>query len=401
MTWDAASLLDALRRHSNILLYGPPASGKTHLMQEVARRFLDEQGEDQTETLAVDTTAEEEPFTTMAAPKVMVRWVTFHQSYSYEDFILGLRPKVGAAGPMALRPVAGVLLELAAHALKGGEALLLIDEVNRGNASRIFGEFITLLERDKRLGDAGVPTDTTVHVQLPYLQPGQNLDVPLGNGVQVSLPGRFAMPMGVYTLASMNSVDRSIAPLDVALRRRFHLIELRSTTEDLASAAGLSDPAMEDPGIDDADHYRLLAVRLMGHLNRGIALYLGHDVELGAWYLSPLRDCSTAEEARQALSTMWWFSLFPQLEEMFQGQSEQLVQLLALTASTPVRVVEPTAEERRTGGLAFLRRSDSSQGATLSFLRRLLGLDVSGAESGEAAEEADFAEDGPQEAESQ
>lgn len=382
-------VLDALREQTNVLLYGPPATGKTHLMQEVARRFIDEGGGGGQGGLLIDTTQERLPFAEGAASRVAVRWVTFHQSYSYEDFVLGLRPVPQATGPLQLEPVPGVLLHLAANALAGGDSLLLIDEVNRGNASRIFGEFITLLEPEKRLTQDGNESPMTVRVNLPYLGDQGSLPVDV-NGLQVTLTASFALPARVYTLATMNSVDKTIAPLDVALRRRFHLMELRSEEADYMRAAGVAYRGGGYPGADDVDHYRLLAVRLLQRLNDGVASFLGPHVELGAWYLRPLsRDGLDPASAQVVLWDLWWNALVPQLEELFEAQQEALGYVLSLGSDTPLRLISPSQDEVQLGALPYVRRAHSSVQQLIDYLRGLADMSAMG--SGHGATPADSA----------
>src|SRR5207247_9261393 len=148
----------------------------------------------------------------------------------------------------------GLLLQLAAFARQPGcAALLAIDEINRGNVSRIFGEFITLLEPDKRLLKDGNVGERTVQVTLPYLRPGQPVLLDLG-GKEVPIVREFTLPRSLYTLASMNSVDKSVAPLDTALRRRFHVIELPADEDSVADMWQVPVPteglAMPDPCTD-------------------------------------------------------------------------------------------------------------------------------------------------------
>lgn len=93
----AHDVITALKEHKNVLLYGPPGTGKSHLMNEVARLFAADENESSA-TVSIDTSSEEMPFVEHEEPRAVVRWVTFHQSYAYEDFVIGLRPTLGDKG---------------------------------------------------------------------------------------------------------------------------------------------------------------------------------------------------------------------------------------------------------------------------------------------------------------
>jgi 5-methylcytosine-specific restriction protein B len=258
-------ILQRLRDHYNVLLYGPPATGKTHLMQEVIKSFSG---------LKIDT-AEVNSGIVGGHANTLVGWVTFHQSYSYEEFLISLRPESGSDRLLNLVPVPGLLLELAEFARQpGNSSLLVIDEINRGNVSRIFGEFITLMEPAKRLAEDGSKTAETVEVRLPYLRPGEDAKVTVAeNERTVTTP--FSMPRRLYCLASMNSVDKSVAPLDAALRRRFNIVSLHPDLEGFAQKLGITLPAegqpfiLKDP-VSEAGEVKQLAIVLLRVLNRYI-----------------------------------------------------------------------------------------------------------------------------------
>ena len=180
----------------NAILYGAPGTGKTYATAEYAVAIIENraiQEEDREKLMDKYRDLQK---------KGRITFTTFHQSYGYEDFIQGLRPE-NRDGVMVFKSVDGVFKRIADKALKDNENnyVIIIDEINRANMSKVLGELITLIEEDKRWGEE--------------------------NGLSVTLPSGepFAVPNNLYILGTMNSADKSISIIDVALRRRFEFIE--------------------------------------------------------------------------------------------------------------------------------------------------------------------------------
>ena len=369
-------ILALLEEHTNVLLYGPPGTGKSYLMKQVENLFkARHDGSSSGEKFFIDTGAEREAINSVPTPASHSRWVTFHQGYSYEDFIVGLRPVPshgdGTSGSvLSLEAKAGALLELAAYA-RESRGLMLIDEINRGNASRIFGEFITLMEADKRLGEDGTLLETTVTVTLPYLAHGQNMKVDDG----VEIEREFQMPHNVYTLASMNSVDKSVAPIDAAIRRRFYVCQLKPSDSDWESVAGVAGAK---------NSVAEIAVKVMKKVNRGIGLYLGPDYMLGQYYLTakPKLGQLDEEDAKRRFVSIWRHKVIPQLLEFFHSRPSVCMSILELNDlgnDSGLAAVNPTDEEANEGASAFVlnEAAEKSDDAIYSYLVDFAATSVS------------------------
>lgn len=225
--------------------------------------------------------------------------VTFHQSYSYEDFVEGIRPKASAeeTGALAYEVTPGIFRRICARASANPENtyVLLIDEINRGNIAKIFGEIITLVEDDKRSGENNALTAT-----LPYS--GDNLSVP-GN---------------LYLIGTMNTADRSIALLDVALRRRFAFMEV------------MPDPDLfGDVSVESEESGAIVHLgNLLRSLNTKIVESLGRNYQIGHSYFWKVSQVPQ-EQRLAALEFAWNYQVLPLLEEYFHSQRNRLMDLLA------------------------------------------------------------------------
>lgn len=336
-------ILDSWGAGRNVLLYGPPATGKTRLISELFQ-LLKSSPENHSGIL-LDPSDMEAPFSrpekeiTIPRP-VKVVWTTFHQSYGYEDFVLGLRPDISTNGTR-LQPWAGVFLDAALElrdpSSRYKSVVIFIDEINRGNAARIFGEFMTFLDFDYREGGR-------VALPLPLRQltfkDGKSEKICRPSGNEAEIPENFTFPKHIYIVSTMNSVDRAAIPIDSALARRFDRIEMRPNLDLLAQHWGLDKRAINIPTESNWETLSpfVTGYLLLDRLNVAIASDLGAEFELGHGLLtSMIADRTTVGEALQpveendawmSLASAWDDVLFPQLEDRYSGRPEQLIELL-------------------------------------------------------------------------
>jgi MoxR-like ATPase len=221
------SMITTLRRKKNIVLEGPPGVGKTFIGTRLARTLIGHGG--------------------MRNMSI----VQFHQSYSYEDFVQGFRPI--KTGGFELR--SGPFLSLARDAVRAPHQrfVLLIDEINRGNLSRILGELLMLIEHDKR---------TPQHaVTLAYSHVGDT----------------FFVPDNLYVIGMMNTADRSLAMVDYALRRRFSFFRIRPAFNDRFRELLLSNGATDEFVNELTTRVTRLNDRIRDDRNLGPGFEIGHS----------------------------------------------------------------------------------------------------------------------------
>jgi 5-methylcytosine-specific restriction protein B len=239
--------LEILRTRRQLVLYGPPGTGKTFVASALASHCV-------------------------GKLKAAYTIVQFHPSYTYEDFFEGFRPVVrDGVASYELRP--GPLRRIASDAENNpGQAyVLVVDEINRANIAKVFGELYYLLEY----------RDETIALQYRESE-------------------EFSLPRNVYIIATMNTVDRSIALVDAAIRRRFAFAELHPSEEPVL---GLLDRSGRTEG-----------ARLLRALNSAIGENR-RDLHVGPSYLMGPEAATPA-----GLSRIWRYDILPLLEEQFYGE---------------------------------------------------------------------------------
>lgn len=212
-------------------------------------------------------------------------FVTFHPSYAYEDFVEGFRPVEGKGDGLTLRLEDGIFKRVcrAAQANPTKPYLILIDEINRANVAKVLGELITLVEKDKR---------------------GLSLTLPQSKEL-------FSVPPNVYLLGTMNTADRSIKPLDHALRRRFAFIEL------MPEAAMLS--GYEVGKLDLGD--------LLEELNRRISAREGREKQIGhSFFLKGGKVVTDPDDFFRCFTQ----EILPQLQEYCYDEYRALAEYLGV-----------------------------------------------------------------------
>lgn len=213
--------------------------------------------------------------------------VTFHQSYSYEDFVEGLRAEVDEDGVLNYRVVSGVFKKLCMRAFANPTErfALFIDEINRGNISNIFGELISLIEVDKRTS----PEVEGLEVQLPY------------SG------DKFSVPSNIDIYGTMNTSDHSLTSIDIALRRRFEFFEMMPDYQLL----------------QDIEIYGKNIAEVLGVINQRIEVLLGRDFVIGHSYFIPLKELDE-EKREKRLGEIFEYQIIPLLQEYFYQDWERI-----------------------------------------------------------------------------
>ena len=265
------SILAQLERKQNLILQGPPGTGKTFLAKKLAYALMGEQAD---ERIANEH---------------------FHQSYAYEDFVGGYRPGLNAQEQLVFRARDGAFLRFCKKAREMPEKkfVMLIDEINRGNLSRVFGELLMLIESDKR------SSEHAVELQYPIEE------APVEGG-------RFFVPPNVYIIGTMNLADKSLTGMNVAMRRRFAFADLQPQFK----SPGFTKWAAEN-GMPDGLLRQIVA--RVGALNKEIAedSSLDRQYAVGHSFFCqlPVSQSLTAEDWEAWYRDIVEFEIRPLLEE--------------------------------------------------------------------------------------
>ena len=280
----------------NIILYGPPGTGKTYNTAIYAVAICD--GKELTEL--TDYNSVMERYRELIQEK-RIDFTTFHQSYSYEEFIEGIKPELdNSSDKLEYTIESGVFKRFCEEAEKleiqstenSKPYVFIIDEINRGNMSKIFGELITLIESTKRKG-----AHEAIQARLPY-------------SGEV-----FSVPKNVYIIGTMNTADRSIALMDTALRRRFRFIEMMPKVDVLRSI-GADKVKVDSKEIDVSI--------MLEKINERIEYLFDREHTIGHAFFTSLKDDPSIDN----LASIFEKSVIPLLQEYFYEDYSKIQMIL-------------------------------------------------------------------------
>lgn len=282
MSYDTTEIKKLLEENKQIILTGAPGTGKTFLSRQIAEELVKKElGKGNNEDLTEDERKE------------YIHFCQFHPSYDYTDFVEGLRPKKLGDNSIGFERKDGIFKEFCKKAINEPDKkfVFMIDEINRGDISKIFGELFYAIDPGYR-GEKG-KTDTQYQNLLK-----DNNDDPYKDG--------FYVPDNVYIIGTMNDIDRSVESMDFAIRRRFIWYPINpEDTQDAILEKTLN--------ADDA-------ISLMKVINKKIKSIdgLGEAFQLGASYFKA-KEREGEEKTEVNLEYVWEYRVKPLLKEYLRG----------------------------------------------------------------------------------
>lgn len=298
-------LLELVNNHQyQIVLTGAPGTGKTHAAMELARAYYGDSKDD-------------------AFSKDHQELVQFHPSYDYTDFVEGLRPVENVEGEMVFRKVDGTFKAFCRRAAgKPGELyFFIIDEINRADLSKVFGELMFGLERDKRGKDNPFKTQ---YVNLPTCdEKGKPLDDDV-------FKGGFFIPENVVVIGTMNDIDRSVESIDFALRRRFVWHEVKVTEEMLKGALRV---ILKKPDLADNVAHRVDAFN-QKLKEKGEKYGINESYFISWGYFTDIPN-DKSKSFKYIMEWVWEYRVGPLIQEYFRGYKVEFLGELETAWKTP------------------------------------------------------------------
>lgn len=256
-------IVSVLKRKKNIILRGVPGVGKTYCIKTIIKGSFDNLMEDS------------------------IEMIQFHQSYSYEEFMEGLRPQM--SGGFEIEK--GIFYDISIRARDNPEIdyFLIIDEINRGNLSKIFGELLLLIENDKR---------EDYSVRLPYSKE------------------EFTVPSNLYIIGTMNTADRSLTLVDYALRRRFSFLTLEP-----AFGTNKFNSYLENEMHLNSEQINRINTKMI-EINSIIGDSLGNDFRIGhSYFISSKEDMGNFDDWYNEIIK---YEIMPILEEYYYDDLDRV-----------------------------------------------------------------------------